>query len=337
MTETVTLTLAYITDILIGDPRWAPHPVRAIGRTIEIAEQYLRKWFSRYADTGQKAAGIIMAISIPFLTYVIFYLLTTLLQRSGVQVAATIVIVYLIASSLATRELVKSAGSVIEALLHDDIQEARKRLSMIVGRDTADLDRKGVLKAVIETLAENSSDGVVAPMFYFAIGGLPLAMTYKAVNTLDSMVGYKNDRYRHFGWASARLDDILNFIPARITGILIVAATFLSELFTRPNSSGSANAWKIMRRDGRKHASPNSGVPEAAMAGALGIRLGGPSSYGGVRIEKPYIGEAGPGAIGAMQDDLYLSASVRAILLVRLTSVLGLILALSALHLRSAL
>jgi adenosylcobinamide-phosphate synthase len=306
MTETVMLTLAYITDILVGDPQWAPHPVRAIGRAIEIAEQHLRKWFSDYADTGQKIAGIIMAISIPFLTYMIFYLLTTVLQRSGIHMAATVVIIYLTASSLATRELIRSAWSVIDATFNDDIQEARKRLSMIVGRDTADLDRIGILRAVIETLSENASDGIVAPMFYFAIGGLPLAMTYKAINTLDSMVGYKNDRYRNFGWASARLDDIANFIPARITGVLIVAATFIASLLggsIRPNSSSrtqglnslndlrASEAWKIMLRDGRKHSSPNSGVPEAAMAGALGVMLGGPSTYGGVPVNKPYIGE----------------------------------------------
>jgi len=154
-----------------------------------------------------------------------------------------------------------------------------------VGRDTENLNEKGVLKATMETLAENLSDGIIAPLFFLALGGLPLAMAYKAINTLDSMVGYRNERYLEFGRASARCDDLANFIPARITGLLMVAAAPLFALSAK-------NAWRIMGRDGRNHSSPNSGMPEAAVAGALGVRLGGTNLYGGKPVEKPTIGDA---------------------------------------------
>ena len=164
---------------------------------------------------------------------------------------------------------------------------------MIVGRDTQHLSEEGVLRATVETVAENLSDGIIAPLFYLAVGGLPFAMTYKAVNTLDSMVGYKNDRYLLFGRASARLDDIANFIPARITGLLVVIAVFLLTLAGKAGrpAINARRALTVMLRDGRKHSSPNSGFPEAAVAGGLGVILGGPSTYGGIVIEKPYIGE----------------------------------------------
>jgi adenosylcobinamide-phosphate synthase len=174
---------------------------------------------------------------------------------------------------------------VVKALRAEDLPEARKRLSMIVGRETKDLDAEQIQKAVIETVAENLSDGVVSPLFYMALGGVPLAMAFKASSTLDSMVGYRNERYEHLGWCSARLDDALNYIPARLTAVLIVAAAFALRL-------DAGGAWRIFRRDGAKHKSPNAGRPEAAMAGALGVQLGGPSVYDGVVVEKPYLGEA---------------------------------------------
>ncbi len=156
---------------------------------------------------------------------------------------------------------------------------------MIVGRDTAELDEQGITRAVVETVAENTSDGVIAPLFYLALGGPALALAYKAVNTLDSMVGYKNTAYKNFGWAAAKLDDLANFIPARISAVLLSLAAWCL-----PGASGM-NAFRISLRDGRKHASPNSGYPEAAVAGALGLRLGGPSVYGGVVLDKPFIGD----------------------------------------------
>jgi adenosylcobinamide-phosphate synthase len=174
---------------------------------------------------------------------------------------------------------------------------------------------------VVETLAENLSDGVIAPVFYYVIGGLPLAMAYKAINTLDSMVGYKNATYINFGWASARLDDIANYIPARLTGLLIVLSVFVAMLFKKGASARDAasRSFETMRRDGRNHTSPNSGVPEAAMAGALGIRMGGPSTYGGILVEKPYIGKN--------EREDYLAASEDAVRIAYVTSAFGVVIA----------
>ncbi|MCL4456960.1 MAG: adenosylcobinamide-phosphate synthase CbiB, partial [Nitrospirae bacterium] len=196
-----------------------------------------------------------------------------------------------------------------ESAKNKDIESARSNLGMIVGRDTQNLSEKGILKATIETSSENLSDGIIAPLFYLAIGGLPLALTYKAINTLDSMVGYKNDRYKNFGWAAARLDDIANYIPARITGALIAVSS--SAVFRSPFTV--RDSLKTMLRDGRKHTSPNAGIPEAAMAGALGVRLGGPSSYGGIIIQKPYI--------GTETDVDYLAASEKTIKVIMFSSV----------------
>jgi len=172
---------------------------------------------------------------------------------------------------------------VIDALESGYIEEARKNLSMIVGRDTDNLGNEDIFRAVIETVSENLSDGIVAPMFYLALGGPPLAMAYKAVNTLDSMVGYQNERYGDIGFFSAKMDDIFNWIPARLTAIIIVIVSFILRFDGR-------NAWKIMRRDGRNHSSPNSGMPEAATAGALNIQLGGKIQYFGEVTNKPTIG-----------------------------------------------
>ncbi len=230
-------------------------------------------------------------------------------------------VIYLTATTIAVRGLITSAQAVIRPVKEGDLEKARHNLSMIVGRDTHNLSREDILKAAIETLSENLSDGFIAPLFYLLIGGLPLAMMYKAINTLDSMVGYNNGTYRHFGWASARLDDIANYIPARITGVLIVFATFTFMLF-RDNVrmlTATRCSFITMLRDGKKHLSPNSGIPEAAMAGALGIRMGGPAVYGGVVVEKPYIGESGVKEAGAD----YLTASERAITIAEFTAMLG--------------
>jgi adenosylcobinamide-phosphate synthase len=186
--------------------------------------------------------------------------------------------------ALAVRSLQDAAQGVAAALQRDDLPEARRRVSMIVGRETDRLDREGVGRAAVETVAENLVDGIVAPLFYAVIGGGPLALTYKMVNTLDSMVGYKNERYRDFGWAAARLDDTANWLPARMTVPLVgLAAAFLNRRWRE--------ALATARRDGRKHTSPNAGLSEAAFAGALATRLGGPNRYHGVTVEKPWIGE----------------------------------------------
>ncbi|MBI4687306.1 MAG: cobalamin biosynthesis protein CobD [Nitrospirae bacterium] len=343
------LTLAYILDLVIGDPRYVPHPVKVMGWGVTKMENFLRRTLKRLdnrtqstehrqreKERGEKWAGVILVLIIVSSTYVMFYAVNSLFTIHY-SLFTALFMIYLISTTLATHELIRSAKAVIKSLSADNIYEARENLSHIVGRDTKSLDSKGIAKAAIETLAENASDGIVAPLFYFAIGGLPLAMAYKAVNTLDSMVGYKNEEYRNFGWAGARLDDIANFIPARITGILIVAATFIlgirgwglgvgKETNPQPPIPNPLSSFKMMIRDGRNHTSPNSGVPEAAMAGALGVRLGGPSLYGGIVVEKPFIGEA--------KTEDYLPASLRAMDIVRVTSLGGVIVALVILIVR---
>ena len=201
------------------------------------------------------------------------------------RAAGFAVAVFLAWTCLAARSLHGESRLVAEALARGDIGEARRYLSYIVGRDTADLDEPEIWRATVETVAENTSDGVIAPLFYLMLGGPVLALAYKAVNTLDSMVGYKNDRYLLFGWASARCDDLANWLPARLTGLLMV----LAAPFTGLSLTG---AWWIMVRDGRNHASPNSGIPEAAAAGALGVQLGGTNRYFGKPVAKPTIGDA---------------------------------------------
>ncbi|NOZ70242.1 MAG: cobalamin biosynthesis protein CobD [Deferribacteres bacterium] len=409
MTDTAALVLAYILDLLIGDPRQIPHPVKGMGWAIDrtgrmlrekiinrqhaaqdsgrrvksknpisIACAFLKRAEDRLSlEAREKLAGVILVVIIAGLTYFLFHIITSVLLEVRLTVVTSYVLfavfVYLVSTTVATRDLLKSATAVISEAGTGSIENARRKLGMIVGRDTHSLDRKSILKAVIETLSENASDGIVAPMFYFALGGLPLAMAYKAVNTLDSMVGYRNETYKNFGWAAARLDDIANYIPARITGFLIVAAAFmicffrvvggefsrwfkntgtaskikLSELlvnlklgFSQSNFRSGINAFKIMFRDGMKHSSPNSGIPEAAMAGALGVRLGGPATYGGIFVNKPYIGEEHPsllrqgaGRLGVDDEIGYVRACEKALMIVKITSVLGLFTALLIMYL----
>lgn len=316
------LILAFFLDLLIGDPQWLPHPVRIMGKGISRAERFLR--VRATSPSGERWAGVLLVLSIIvpafLITFFIIIILWTLPGTAGTIIGMTAVI-YLTATTLAIRGLITSAKAVIRPVKEGDLENARRNLSMIVGRDTHSLSKEDILKATMETLSENLSDGFIAPLFYLLIGGLPLAMVYKAINTLDSMVGYNNDNYRHFGWAAARLDDIANYLPARITGVLIVAATFPVMLFKDAVQALTAThrSLSTMARDGKKHLSPNSGIPEAAMAGALGIRMGGPSAYGGVVVEKPCIGEA-----GAKEADAdYLSASERAIAIAEFTAMLG--------------
>jgi adenosylcobinamide-phosphate synthase len=361
MTETGILISAYLMDMLIGDPHWLPHPVKLIGRAITIMEKFLEKLKAKGKGYKERMAGVVLVIFVVGGTYWAFYFINILILNSHFPLLTSylllLLLIYLTSTTLATHELIKSARVVIDAININDIEGARKRLSHIVSRDTEALDKCNILKATIETTAENTCDGIIAPLFYFVIGGLPLAMTYKAVNTLDSMVGYKNERYRNFGWAAARLDDIANYIPARITGILIIIATFILNIIVRSsrwfnivqNSSklnyieslnnfelnhhvSGINALRIMLTDGRKHPSPNSGVPEAAMAGALGVRLGGPSLYGGIVVEKPYIGEERQST-----DGFYLRASQKSIIITMITSLLGLSVAVVFLYVRTAL
>ena len=303
------LLSAFALDLILGDPRWLPHPVRGIGWTIQRTETVLR----RFAKTplAEKAAGVLLVVLIVSLVSILSQFLILSFFRISLfsGFALSVLLAY---TTLAARDLGNAAKAVLRHLDAGEIAQASTGLSKIVGRDTADLDDQEIARAVVETVAENTSDGVIAPLFYLAMGGPALALAYKAVNTLDSMVGYRNEKYINFGWAAARVDDIANFIPARITAVLICLASEIlrglhaivspssqpspsrgeavSEL--RTPSSVLTSPWHIMLRDGNKHPSPNSGYPEAAMAGALGIRLGGPGTYAGIPSLKPFIGDA---------------------------------------------
>ncbi|MGC8972401.1 MAG: adenosylcobinamide-phosphate synthase CbiB [bacterium] len=277
----IDVILGYTADLIFGDPYWFPHPVRAIGIFIESFEPLLRR-IIRSAKT-EKIAGFLLAGITVLLSYLAVWLILRITLSVNVLLFHIVDIIF-IYTVLATKCLGDEAKKIHRFLRNNDIDNARKALSYIVGRDTENLDVKNICRAVIETVAENTSDGIIAPLFYLFLGGVPLAMAYKAVNTLDSMVGYKDERYINIGMASARLDDIANFLPSRITALLMVIVSFFLGL-------DAQKSFYIMIRDGHKNPSPNSGYPEASIAGALNIQLGGPSSYRGRIVEKPYIGE----------------------------------------------
>ena len=270
-------------DLLLGDPHWMPHPVRWMGRTISGLETLLRRLFPK-TPGGDRWAGVVLALALPTL----FGGGSALILWGLGQVSpwlSWVVQLWFSYQLLAARSLQKESMAVYSPLKAHDLEGARRAVSRIVGRDTQALDETGVAKAAVETVAENTCDGVIAPLIFLFLGGLPAGMAYKAVSTLDSMVGYKNDKYRFFGWASARLDDILNFIPARLSGLLLCLGAALL-----PGCSGR-RAWTIFWRDRRKHASPNSAHTEAACAGALGVRLAGDASYFGKVVHKPTLGD----------------------------------------------
>ena len=277
--DTLIVLFAVLLDLVLGDPRALPHPVVAIGRLISFLEPLLRRGFG-----NARVAGVMLLATTVGVSYgtaaLILHLAYAVSPAAGFLAA-----LYLAWVSLAARSLHLESGKVAKALRQGDLPGARLALSYIVGRETAELDEQEIVRGAVETVAENTGDGVIAPLCYLMLGGPALAIAYKAVNTLDSMVGYKNERYLEFGWASARFDDLANYLPARLTGVLMVLAAPICAL------SGSG-AWRIMLRDGRNHSSPNSGFPEAAAAGALGVRLGGANRYFGRMVEKPAIGDA---------------------------------------------
>ncbi len=274
---------AYLLDAVLGDPRWMPHPVRWIGRLISVLDPLLRR--TARTPALERAAGVVLAVAVVGATYfTAYFILRAAFVTSGAIFFA--LSVYIVWSSIAARSLAAEARAVIYSLESDGLDAARSRLSMIVGRDTAEMTRAEVMRAASETVSENASDGVIAPLFFLAVGGPPLMLAYKAVNTLDSMVGYKNDKYLNFGWFSARLDDLANYVPARLTASLMVVSSMIFGYDWRASA-------RVLIRDGANHSSPNSGLPEAATAGALGVSFGGPSSYGGVVVEKPFIGDGG--------------------------------------------
>lgn len=280
MNDTVLIPAAIFLDLLLGDPRWLHHPVVYIGKLIAHLEKVLR----RVGLDGRAGGIILLAVTVGLTVWAAAGLIhgfANIFPWAGFGAG-----VFFAYACLAARSLHLESKKVADALTAGDLQQARALLSQIVGRDTEHLEEPEIWRALVETVAENTSDGVIAPLFYLMIGGPLLALAYKAVNTLDSMVGYKNDRYLHFGWASARSDDIANFVPARVTGLLMALAAPVVGL-------SAGDAFRIMRRDGRNHSSPNSGVPEAAAAGALGVRLGGTNRYFGKPVPKPTIGDPG--------------------------------------------
>ncbi|WP_073025008.1 adenosylcobinamide-phosphate synthase CbiB [Lutispora thermophila] len=273
--------IANIMDLIFGDPYNMPHPVRVIGSYISWFEKIIRKICR--SDSALKIAGIILTISTVAIGYGTIYFILKFSMRIGLWLNFMLSVIFMY-YCIAGKCLQKEAYKIMSVLFQDNLPEARKLLSYIVGRDTGRLDEEGIARGLIETVSENTSDGIIAPLFYMFIGGPPLAMAYKAINTLDSMVGYKNDKYKDFGWASAKLDDIANYIPARLTAIFMVASAFIL-------GKDYKNSFRIVLRDGRKHLSPNSGYPEAAVAGALGIMLGGANYYFGKLVVKPTIGD----------------------------------------------
>ncbi len=281
MVTTISILLGFILDFIVGDPYWLPHPIRLIGHLISFLEKKLWK-----KDDHDKAAFWKGAL------LVVLVLSTTVLMAGAVLwisfrihlylgIAVESIMCYQI---LATKCLKTESMRVYQSLKEKDLVKARKNVAMIVGRDVESLNEEGVTKAAVETVAENTSDGVIAPLLFLAIGGPVLGFFYKAVNTMDSMIGYKNDRYLYFGRVAAKLDDVCNYLPARIAALFMIAASFVTGFSAK-------NAWRIYRRDARNHESPNSAQTESVCAGALQIQLAGDAYYFGKKKEKPYIGD----------------------------------------------
>lgn len=281
LTAIVILAAAFILDLLIGDPRWIPHPVIGMGKAIKKLEAWIRRSFQ---PENLKRAGVLLPVLMAGGSLVITWALLKLLSLIHPWLAWAAEVV-LIATTIAVKGLKDAGLEVYGQLKKGDLPAARNSLGMIVGRETSHLDEPEIVRGTVETVAENIVDAVISPLLYALIGGAPLAMAYRAVNTLDSMVGYKNEKYIHLGWASARLDDIANWIPARLTALLLT----LSALILRMDYK---RAFRLVLRDARKHPSPNSGFPESAVAGALGIRLGGTNVYHGVSSFRAYMGDA---------------------------------------------
>lgn len=281
MTTTICIIIGFILDIILGDPYCLPHPIRLIGSEISFLEKLL--YGDKDRREGKIARGafmvLIVILSVAIVSWVLLWGAFKIHHILGMLVES--IMCYQV---LATKCLKVESMKVYKALKQGDVEAARMAVSMIVGRDTKVLDDIGITKAAVETVAENTSDGVIAPLFYLCIGGPVLAFVYKAVNTMDSMVGYKNDKYLYFGRVAAKLDDIVNYIPARVSAYLMILATFLLGM-------DGAGAYRIHKRDSRAHASPNSAQTESVCAGALQIRLAGDAVYFGKLVKKPYIGD----------------------------------------------
>ena len=282
MAVTCAVMLGFALDALLGDPRWFPHPVCAVGKLISCMEKLLRRLFPPRKG-AMIFAGAVLWIVVCGVSFAVPFLVLRFLSKINFWLgfAANSILCWLIFA----RKSLSEAGQHVYRAVKESVEEGRKAVAWYVGRDTAALSEEGVIKAAVETIAENLTDGVVSPLIYMLIGGAPLGMLYKAVNTLDSMVGYHNEKYENLGKFSAKIDDIFNFIPARLSALLMLAAGGLMGLDT-------AAGWRIFRRDRRKHASPNSAQTESVCAGLLGVRLAGDAWYHGALHKKEYIGDA---------------------------------------------
>ncbi len=285
----IALAIGYLLDLLIGDPHWMWHPVILIGRIISWFEKKLLNiTYDKRDDQKEFKNGLLTCFLVCIITVMLTF--TVLITAYVINIyLGTAIEAILTCFILAAKSLNNESMKVYHDLVDNDDKKARYDLSMIVGRDTDRLDRNAMIRATVETVAENTSDGVIAPLLYTAIAGPVLGMLYKAINTMDSMIGYDNERYRYYGRAAAKLDDIVNFIPSRISAVLMIAACMVLSLFDSVYDPGASI--RIWRRDRLNHKSPNSAQTESACAGALRIKLGGDSYYGGVRVSKPYIGD----------------------------------------------
>ena len=282
MSPMITAVAAFLIDTLLGDPRSKFHPVVLMGNLILVLEYFLRRDFE--SSTKKIFKGGVLVLIVVAVSYGIGAGISILAGMTG-NLTVQVFIEALVLSFMITPRSLAEAGKEIYFLLSmENLEQARYKVGWIVGRDTKNLNEAEITRATVETVSENTVDGIISPLFYFAVGGLPLAVAYRAINTMDSMLGYKNERYLYFGRAAARLDDVANFIPARITAILFLISALILNLDFK-------NAYKILKRDAAKHPSPNGGYAEATVAGALNIRLGGINSYFGVPHFRAYMGD----------------------------------------------
>lgn len=278
----ITAVLAFIMDTIIGDPRSKWHPVALIGNLISVLDRQL--YHEGDSDKTKLMAGGLLAVTVIVLVYYVVMQMMNLVGLLGNTYFTMVVEALLLSFTISPKSLAEAGRELYGYLMAGNLEQARYKVGWIVGRDTDKLSSGEVTRATVETVAENTVDGIISPLFFFLIGGVPLAFAYRAANTLDSMVGYKNDKYLYFGRISARIDDVLNYIPARITGLLFVLSAAILGF-------DWSNSWRILRRDAAKHPSPNGGWAEASVAGALHIRLGGYNSYFGKEHFRAYMGE----------------------------------------------
>jgi len=264
---------AFVLDSVFGDPKWLPHLIVAFGNSINLGERLLN-----YGNQRIFKGGLLTLILVSF-TFSIPYVIIDVLRDNKWMYTEVLFSILMLFYCLANRTLIKEGFAVFNVLEHKGIGEGRKRLAWIVGRDTTELNAQQIRKATLETMSENLSDGVIAPLFYFVCFGIPGIMAYKMINTLDSMIGYRNERYEKFGKIAAKLDDVVNYIPSRLTAVLMLLITF------------KLNGIVFLVREGKKHSSPNAGYPEAALAYILSCQFGGPNYYGGKLYTKPFIGQ----------------------------------------------